>query len=456
MLQDHFDNLPSRNDFPEHFSWGVATSAFQIEGGALPSQRGRSIWDQFCEQDGAIADASNGLTACDHFHLYEKDLDLIKSLGVDNYRFSIAWPRVQPLGYGDWNEEGFAFYENLIDGAIARGLKPYATLYHWDLPQALHEKGGWESRETCQLFALYAAEVVKRFGHKLASIATHNEPWVVAILGYEQGIFAPGIKNRKTAYQVSHHLLLSHGMALDAMRRVGTQASLGIVLNQSPIDPDTNVLEDVNKAKLDDGLLIRWYMDPLLKGRYPQDVIDYLGADAPMIEDGDLEIIAAPIDFIGINYYTRQLASAKGPYEPQKRGLPVTDMGWEIYPQGLTQLLLRLHRDYQLPAIYITENGAAFPDQLNDSGEVDDQVRIDYIARHIAAVHEAIEMGVDVRGYFVWSLLDNFEWASGYVKRFGIVYVDYETQRRIPKSSAHWYRGFLKNPVTQESIRTEA
>jgi len=456
MYSDNYNGFPSRKDFPNHFSWGVATSAFQIEGGSKPEERGLSIWDRFCEKKDAIADGSNGLVACDHFHLYENDLDLIQDLGVDNYRFSIAWPRVQPLGYGAWNEDGFAFYEKLIDGAISRGLKPYATLYHWDLPQALHERGGWESRETCELFANYAAEVVKRFGHKLASIATHNEPWVVAILGYEQGIFAPGIKNRKAAFQVAHHLLLSHGMALEAMRNIGTNASLGIVLNQSPIDPDTDSAQDRAKAKLDDGLLIRWYMDPLLKGKYPQDILDYLGDDSPLIAANDLKVISSPVDFIGINYYTRQLASEKGPYEPKKLGLPVTDMGWEIYPRGLSQLLLRLHNDYSLPPIYITENGAAFQDQLNSKDEIEDQSRVDYIASHIAAVHDAIKAGVDVRGYFVWSLLDNFEWASGCEKRFGIVYVDYMTQRRFLKLSAKWYRGFLKGPVANEKIGVQA
>jgi len=240
------------------------------------------------------------------------------------------------------------------------------------------------------------------------------------------------------------------------MRNIGTNASLGIVLNQSPIDPDTDSAQDRAKAKLDDGLLIRWYMDPLLKGKYPQDILDYLGDDSPLIAANDLKVISSPVDFIGINYYTRQLASEKGPYEPKKLGLPVTDMGWEIYPRGLSQLLLRLHNDYSLPPIYITENGAAFQDQLNSKDEIEDQSRVDYIASHIAAVHDAIKAGVDVRGYFVWSLLDNFEWASGCEKRFGIVYVDYMTQRRFLKLSAKWYRGFLKGPVANEKIGVQA
>jgi beta-glucosidase len=433
---------PERRTFPEGFAWGVATSAFQIEGATDTDGRGASIWDTFCKTPGAISDGSDGSNACDHYHRLEADLDLIASLGVDAYRFSIAWPRVQPLGHGAWNEAGFAFYERLIDGALARGLKPYATLYHWDLPQALQDAGGWNARETCDRFAEYAAEVVRRFGDRLASIATHNEPWVVSILGNESGIFAPGIKNRKIAMQVSHHLLLSHGMAVRAMRAAGTRATLGIVLNQSPITSDTDRPEDRHEAAIADGLIVRWYMDPLLLGRYPQDVLAHLGADAPDVMPGDFEIIGTPIDFIGINYYTRQVVSASGPYEPAKRGLPVTDMEWEIYPQGLTDLLVRLDRDYTLPPLYITENGAAFRDVLAD-GAVHDPDRIAYLKGHVAAVGSAIAQGVDVRGYFLWSLFDNFEWASGYEKRFGIVYVDYANQARYLKSSACWYRDFL-------------
>ncbi len=434
---------PERRSFPTAFTWGVATSSFQIEGATGTDGRGPSIWDTFCEVPGAISDGSDGRIACDHYHRLEADLDLIASLGVDAYRFSIAWPRVQPLGSGAWNEAGFDFYERLIDGALARGLKPYATLYHWDLPQALQDAGGWNARETCDRFTEYAVEVVRRFGDRLASIATHNEPWVVSILGHQTGLFAPGIKNRKIAMQVSHHLLLSHGMAVQAMRAAGTRATLGIVLNQSPITAETDAPADRHEAAIADGLIVRWYMDALLKNSYPQDVLTHLGADAPVVREDDFRMIGTPIDFIGINYYTRQVVSASGPYEPAKRGLPVTDMEWEIYPQGLTDLLVRLAHDYTLPPLYITENGAAFRDVLTAAG-VHDPDRIAYLKEHVAAVAAAIAQGVDVRGYFLWSLFDNFEWASGYEKRFGIVYVDYATQERHLKSSAFWYRDFLQ------------
>lgn len=428
--------------FPEDFEWGVATSSFQIEGGGYEDGRGASVWDTFCQNPANILDGSNGLVACDHYHRLEQDLDLIASLGVTAYRFSMAWSRVQPLGYGDWNEAGFDFYDRLIDGLAQRGIKAYLTLFHWDLPQALEDRGGWGVRETCELFATYAAEVARRFGDRVASIATHNEPWVVSILGHESGIFAPGLKNRKLAYQVSHHLLLSHGLAVQRIRAAGCKTPLGIVLNQSPIYPATDGPEDVAKARMDDGVVVRWYMDPLFKGHYPADVLAMLGDDAPQVNDDDMALIRQTLDFIGVNYYTRNFSSASANWESPASGDQVTDMGWEIYPAGLTELLCRLHRDYTLPAVYITENGAAFKDDLVD-GRVRDTARIAYLSGHILATGDAIKAGVNVRGYFVWSLLDNFEWASGYAKRFGIVHVDFATQERRLKDSARWYQSFL-------------
>jgi beta-glucosidase len=324
-----------------------------------------------------------------------------------------------------------------------RGIEAHLTLYHWDLPQALQESGGWANRETALLFAGYAAFIGQRYGHAVATIATHNEPWVVAILGHDSGIFAPGIQCRKTAMQVAHHLLLSHGLALRALRRLELPARLGIVLNQSPIYPATPHPDDVAKARIEDGMLVRWYMDPLLLGRYPDDIVHHLGSDAPGIEEGDMALIAAPLDFIGINYYTRNFASHDNPWQPQPGPLGVTDMGWEVCPEGLTDLLLRLHRDYRLPPLYITENGAAYRDQVAADGAVHDPERTVYLRSHIDAVGAAIRAGVDVRGYFAWSLFDNFEWAMGYTKRFGIVYVDYADGKRIPKDSALWYRDFI-------------
>jgi beta-glucosidase len=427
--------------FPPGFLWGVATSAFQIEGATTEDGRGDSIWDEFCRRAGTIKDGSNGGIACDHYHRMPDDVALIASLNVGAYRFSIAWPRVQPLGSGAWNERGFAFYDRLIDELLGRDIEPHVTLYHWDLPQALQVGGGWTNRDTVTRFVDYAAEVGRRLGDRAASIATHNEPWVVSVLGHEAGIFAPGLRSQQAAMQVSHHLLLSHGRALQALRSQGLRAPLGIVLNQSPIHAATDSPEDLAKARLDDGLTVRWYMDPLLRGAYPADVLEFLGSDAPVVADGDMADIAQPLDFLGINYYTRNVSGTGAPRDPVAAGKEVTDMGWEVFPAGLSELLRRLHADFRLPPIYVMENGAAYPDRLVD-GAVRDPDRIRYLRSHIAAMADALASGVDVRGYFVWSLLDNFEWADGYLKRFGIVYVDYPTQRRIPKDSALWYRAF--------------
>lgn len=429
--------------FPADFVWGVATSAYQIEGASTADGKGPSIWDTFCRQPGAIADGSHGDVACDHYHRLDADLDLIASLGVDAYRFSVSWPRVQPSGFGAWNTKGLDFYERLVDGLLARRLKPCLTLNHWDLPQALQDQGGWAARDTVHRFVDYAQGIQRRLGDRLASITTHNEPWVVATLGHETGVFAPGIRDRAVAMQVSHHLLLSHGLALQALRAAGAKAPLGIVLNLAPVQPATDSPEDQALAKLEDGRLLRWYMDPLLCATYPTDVLAHLGRDVPRIEHGDLQAIATPMDFMGINYYTRTVVSAGAPFDVKTSGLPLTDMGWEVYPQGLTELLLRLNADYPVPPLYITENGGAFPDPLRD-GLVRDADRTRYLADHIAAVGEALRRGVPMAGYMVWSLMDNFEWASGYAKRFGIVHVDYATQRRTLKDSAHWYRQFLQ------------
>jgi beta-glucosidase len=442
-------------EFPSDFVWGVATSAFQIEGAATEDGKGPSVWDSFCRVPGAIADKSHGDIACDHYHRLDDDLDLIAGLGVDAYRFSIAWPRVRPTGDGAWNEAGMAFYERLVDGLLRRGIQPHLTLNHWDLPDALQASGGWNNRHTVQLFVEYAVGIAARLGSRVAAITTHNEPWVMSVLGHETGVFAPGVKNRAVAMQVSHHLMLSHGLALQAMRAQGCKVKLGIVLNLSPMHPATNSPEDVAQTRLEDGRLLRWYMDPLFKGAYPQDVIEYLGADAPQVLPGDMQAIATPMDYLGLNYYSRSVISAQGPWDVKHGGLPITDMGWEIYPEGLTELLLRLHRDYPVPPMYVTENGGAFKDSLVD-GQVHDAQRTDYLVRHIAAVAEAMRQGVHMAGYMVWSLMDNFEWAFGYEKRFGIVHVDFETQKRTLKDSALWYRGFLESQNDVRALRAVA
>lgn len=438
------------SSFPKDFVWGAATSAFQIEGAASDDGRAPSIWDRFCRQDGVIVDGSNGDVACDHYHRLPSDLDLMRELGLKAYRFSTSWSRVQPDGSGAWNDKGLDFYDRLIDGLLERGIAPYPTLYHWDLPQALQDQGGWARRDVALRFVDYAETMAARFGDRVASITTHNEPWVVATLGHEQGIFAPGIKDRRTAFQVAHHLLLSHGMALQAMRAAGVKQPLGLVLNQGPIVPATDSAHDRERARLEDGLLIRWYMDPLFRGRYPDDVLAHLGGDAPQVEDGDMRVIRTPIDFLGLNYYTRSVVGDAPVVHPP--GTELTDMGWEVYPQGLTELMLRLHRDYPLPPLVITENGAAYQDHPNPAGRVPDTLRCDYLRRHIGAVGDAIAAGVDVRGYFVWSLFDNFEWAFGYSKRFGIVHVDYASGQRTPKDSAWWYRDFIAAQTARQAV----
>jgi beta-glucosidase len=429
--------------FPVDFLWGVATSAFQIEGAAAQDGRGQSIWDTFCRLKGSIADGSNGDIACDHYRRYAEDVALMHWLGVRAYRFSIAWPRVQPDGSGAWNKAGFDFYDRLIDELHESRIAPHITLYHWDLPQALHERsGGWQSRDIAPRFADYAREVARRFGDRVASIATLNEPWCVATLGYERGKFAPGMKDRKAATQVSHHLMLAHGQAIQAMRSV-TRAPLGIVLNHTPSYAATATEEDRRAARLADGMDVRWYMDPIFRGSYPSDVLEHLGGDAPQVQAGDFATIGQPLDFLGLNFYSRHFISTRKPPLPAPGALGFTDMGWEVFPRALTEHLVRITREYSPPPIYITENGMANADRMVD-GRIEDGPRVDYLRRHLDAVALAVELGADVRGYFYWSLLDNFEWDSGYTKRFGLFHVDYATQVRTAKDSAHWYRSFIE------------
>ena len=435
---------------PPTFTLGVATSAAQIEGSTPDDGKGPSIWDAFCATPGKIKDGSDITVACDHLHRMPEDVERMQWLGVDAYRFSFAWPRVQPLGQGAWNEKGFAFYDRLIDTLLAAGIAPHATLHHWDLPQALQESvGGWQSRETAHRFSDYAAEIVRRFGDRLAAVATLNEPWCVATLGYERGQFAPGLKSRKASMQVSHHLLLGHGLALQAMRAVaggnagGRNPQLGIVLNHTPAVAAETTHADQQAARIHDGLDVRWYMDPLFRGAYPADAIEHLGADAPVVQPGDFDVIRQPMDFLGINLYTRNWISTATPPIPAPALHGFSDMGWEISPETLTQHLVRLTRDYMPPPIIITENGMANADVVAADGSIADTPRLAYVQGHLAAVARAIELGADVRGYMYWSLLDNFEWDSGYAKRFGLFRVDYDTQARTPKASAHWYRDFI-------------
>ena len=438
----------SKLSFPPSFTWGVATSAYQIEGAATADGRGPSIWDTFTHTEGKIIDGSTGDVACDHYHRYVDDVGLIASLNVNAYRFSISWSRVQPLGYGAWNEAGFDFYSRLLDQLEEKNISAHVTLYHWDLPQGLQDKDGWLNRQTAVHFADYAAEVARRFGHRVASIATHNEPWCTVNLGYGNGQFAPGVTDADAAIQVSHHLLLSHGLAMQSMRAVKSPALLGIVLNQWTATPATDSAEDKAKAELEYAKSVQWFMDPIFKGRYPELALNSINRAAFVVAENDMQDIHQPIDFLGVNYYTRVVSSTAVPPVKPEGKLGFSDMGWEIYPQGLTDLLAGLHAEYQLPPIYITENGMAVADEIID-GAINDEQRINFVEMHLAALKQAMDLGVNVQGYFYWSLMDNFEWNSGYAKRFGLLYVDYATQQRTLKASAHWYRSFIAmNAVT--------
>lgn len=423
------------------FTFGVATSSFQIEGAY--DQREPCIWDTFCEQPGRIKDGSDGRVACEHVKYWRDDLEIIRHLGVEAYRFSIAWGRVINAD-GSINQPGLKFYSDLVDALINDGIQAHITLYHWDLPQYLEDRGGWLNRETAHAFADYAELIAKTLGDKVTSYATINEPFCSAYLSYEAGIHAPGHKNRKEGRQAGHHLLLAHGLALPRLRAHAPKAQHGIVLNFSPCHAFSNSAGDQRAAQMAHEYHNLWYLQPLLCGTYPA-IFDQLEeAHRPTIDADDMAIISRPIDFLGVNYYTRTVFREKKgwfsdvpPTEP-----PLTEMGWEIYPQGLTEILTLLNKTYaNLPPIFITENGAAFPDRLVKNS-VEDIARIDYYQKHLNAVHDCIEAGVDIRGYFAWSLLDNFEWAEGYSKRFGIVYVDFTTQQRTLKASAHALRDF--------------
>ena len=430
--------------FPTGFRFGAATAAYQIEGGVAEDGRGESIWDTFCRIPGAILNGDTGDVACDHYHRWESDLDLMADLGLESYRFSIAWPRVQPDGAGALNPAGVAFYRRLVEGLLERGIEPMATLYHWDLPQALQDAGGWAARDTAQRFAEYAEHMARELGDVVDQWITHNEPWVAAFAGHVQGRFAPGLRDWSTALRVAHHLLLSHGLAVEAL-----PGTVGITLNFSPINPAQ--AGDEEAARLYDGHLNRWFLDPVLRGAYPEDVrAVYEERVGPLdaVRDGDLEVIARPIDFLGVNYYFAARVRADPTAEPLRAAQvpgrpPLTAMGWEVDPDELHGLLLRLHREYDGVPLYITENGAAYDDPPPENGVVLDPERLAYYEGHLDAVARAIADGADVRRYTAWSLLDNFEWSSGYSKRFGLVHVDYATQRRTLKGSGAWYRDFI-------------
>ncbi|MDP8905246.1 MAG: GH1 family beta-glucosidase [Chloroflexota bacterium] len=442
----------TRARFPEGFVWGVATSAYQIEGAVSEDGRGESIWDRFCRTPGRVANGDTGDVACDHYHRYREDLALMAELGVDAYRFSIAWPRLFPDGGSRLNRKGLDFYERVVDGLLELGIAPAATLYHWDLPQALQDRGGWADRATVGRFTDYAATAFDALGDRVTVWITHNEPWMASFIGHLRGVHAPGLTDLQAALRAAHHLLLSHGEAVRAHRALGVPAPIGITLNLFATYPVSDSDEDRAAVAASEGYTNRWFLDPIFRRQYPSDTaarFERAGAVIDFIEDGDLQAIAAPIDFLGVNYYSPRRVSASGEefgwrVQPgSESGAPLTAIGGEIHPDGLTDLLTALQREYGNVPLYVTENGCALEDTVGRDGRVHDAQRIDFLEAHFEAARRAIQAGVDLRGYFVWSLLDNFEWAMGYTPRFGLVHVDFATQRRTRKDSFYFYRDFI-------------
>ena len=439
-------------DFPPGFTWGAATASYQIEGAAQTDGRGPSIWDVFSHTPGRVLNGDTGDVACDHYARYADDVALMRELGLAAYRFSVAWPRVQPLGSGRVEQRGLDFYRRLVDELLDSGIAPWLTLYHWDLPQALQEEGGWTSRDTAERFAEYAGIVYDALGDRVPHWSTLNEPWCSSLLSYQAGHHAPGERDGTRAARAVHHLLLGHGLAAGVLRERGC-TDLGLTLNLNPVRG-----EDPDLVRKVDGQQNRMWLDAVLLGRYPDDVVaDLEAAGAPLpVQDGDLDVISAPLDWLGVNYYFRSHVaggSTAGEPSPWIGGQDVVDvdppvlttaMGWGVEPDGLVELLTRLHDEWPAIPLVITENGSAWEDVVAPDGAVRDPDRVDYLLRHLEAASEAIGKGVDLRGYFAWSLLDNFEWSFGYDRRFGIVHVDYDTQVRTPKDSARAYAEVLR------------
>jgi beta-glucosidase len=440
--------------FPADFLWGAATASYQIEGAVTEDGRGESIWDRFSHTPGMIENGDTGDVACDHYHRWPEDLDLMQEVGLKAYRFSVAWPRIFPEGGGTLNQRGIDFYARLVDELLERDIAPVVTLYHWDLPQALETRlGGWTARETAERFADYAATVFGALGDRVPQWVTLNEPWVAAFMGYQTGRHAPGHTDLRKAVRASHHLLLGHARAMQVYRSLGLPGKIGITLDLQVATPDGDSDENRRAAELGDGYTNRWFLDPLFHGRYPADVealLDDRGAGLDdALEPGDLPAIAAPLDFLGMNFYMRRWYRAV----PDGLGFSerlaredddTTEMGWGIVPDAMGEQLARLRVDYPPIPLYITENGMADREGVGADGRVHDTRRIDYLRRHFAVAEEALTAGTDLRGYFVWSFMDNFEWGFGYRPRFGIVHVDFETQARTPKDSARWYAGVIR------------
>jgi beta-glucosidase len=453
--------------FPAGFLWGAATSAYQIEGAVSEDGRGVSIWDTYAHTPGRVVNGETGDVAADHYHRYLEDVSIMRELGLSAYRCSLSWPRIQPGGRGPANERGLDFYRRVFDALLEAGIEPYPTLFHWDLPQELQDAGGWPVRDTAYRFAEYAGIVFDALGDRVRHWLTLNEPWCAAFLGYGLGRHAPGIHDGQEAVAAAHHLMLAHGLSVSRLRESRPGSQIGIVLNVEPHLPASGSPEDVAAAALADGMHNRIFLEPVLRGRYPDDILDHLAArvDLGHIHDEDLDVISAPLDVLGVNFYRpTRIAARRDPapegwsawpgdemVEPVPQDREHTAMGWPVVPEAFKDLLLRLGSEYPGIPMIVTENGAAYDDRL-EGGVVRDTDRIGYLDRHLRALHGALDAGIDVRGYFVWSLLDNFEWAEGYSKRFGIVYVDYETLERIPKASARWYSQVIgRNALVEEA-----
>lgn len=436
---------PESRSFPSGFLWGTASSAYQFEGAWDEDGRGLSIWDTFSHTPGRITDGDTGDVACDHYHRWPEDIALMRELGLNAYRFSVSWPRILPEGTGRVNQRGLDFYSRLVDALLEAGIEPALTLYHWDLPQALQDRGGWASRETVDAFVAYAEIVARALSDRVRLWITHNEPSLHAMVAHALGKAAPGLTDWRTALQVAHHLQLSHGLAVPALRTAGA-AKVGTTLLISPTEPATDSDADREAAQRNHEYLNAWYLDSVFRGRYPEKLWTWFEARglAPSVAPGDMAAIAAPLDFLGVNYYHRKLTASDpaGPLELREIDPPgeYTGMSWEVYPEGLYQVLTMVAREYRPPEIYVTENGAGYEEIPDAGGRVHDTQRTAFLAGHIAAARRAIADGVPLRGYFIWSLLDNFQWSQGYAKRFGMVYVDYPTQRRTIKDSGYFIR----------------
>ncbi|MCR4656200.1 MAG: beta-glucosidase [Lachnospiraceae bacterium] len=439
--------------FPEGFVWGTATASYQVEGAVSEDGRGESIWDHFCRIPGKIRGNDDGNTAADSYHRYREDVAIMKSLGLKAYRFSVSWSRILPSGYGEVNRKGIEYYINLIDELLSAGIEPYVTLYHWDLPQNLQYEGGWANRAVIGHYLNYARILFEAFKGRVTHYMTLNEPWVASITGYGLGQMAPGYKDYSLALRAAHHMLLAHGKAVELFKENGYPGEIGIALNLSPRHPASEKREDIEAAWRNDGSCNRWFLDALKKGKYPEDMLTWYrnrGIDAPPVQEGDMESIMIPVDFLGINYYTIEHTE----YDPSDypleirlttKNLPVTAYGWAVTPEGLTEILTRAYEEYGFKKIYVTENGASYPDIVSEDGKIRDPQRTDYISRHIKACKKALDRGVNLCGYFVWSFIDNFEWNTGYSNTFGLVYRDPESCDRTVKESGYFYQRIIKN-----------